>query len=362
VRLTEAEWNTGIEFLTRVGHMTSAHRQEFILLSDVLGVSMQTVAVNNEAVGDATEATVFGPFFVGDAPEIANGDDMSGGAPGEAAWVEGTVTDIAGRALPGARIEVWEADEDGLYDVQHADGRVYGRARLFADADGGYRFWGLFPTPYPIPDDGPVGDLVKAAGRSPYRASHLHFMVSAPGYRTLVTHIFVRGDEFLDRDSVFGVKDSLVFDWAHHAAGDPTPDGRELGAAPWASVRFDIVLAPEPQSPAATHVSKRSMSADAGINVHVNDASGLPPEGLARDVVRAVQQARRDAGVDVGDRIVLTLRADETAAAAVRTHETLIAAETLATTVQVVDTVFQQDDEAVAVGDGAQVTVEVARA
>jgi hydroxyquinol 1,2-dioxygenase len=244
VRLTEPEWNAAIDFLTRVGRITTENRQEFVLLSDVLGVSMQTVAVNNEAVGDATEATVFGPFFVGDAPRIENGGDMSGGAPGEPAWVEGTVRGTDGEPLPGARIEVWEADEEGLYDVQHDDGRVYGRAHLLADEAGGYRFWGLFPTPYPIPDDGPVGDLLKAAGRSPYRASHLHFMVSAPGHRTLVTHIFVRGDELLGSDSVFGVKDSLVHDWTHHDAAEPTPDGRDLGGATWARTRFDIVLAP----------------------------------------------------------------------------------------------------------------------
>lgn len=243
VRLTEEEWNAAIEFLTRVGHITSQNRQEFILLSDVLGVSMQTVAVNNEAVGDATEATVFGPFFVNDAPLIENGGDMAGGAPGEPAWVDGTVRDIHGAPIPGARIEVWEADEEGLYDVQHDDGRVYGRAHLFADDEGAYRFWGLFPTPYPIPDDGPVGDMLRATGRSPYRASHLHFMVTAPGFRTLVTHIFVRGDELLDRDSVFGVKESLVHDWTHHDASEPTPDGRIVEGS-WARTRFDIVLAP----------------------------------------------------------------------------------------------------------------------
>jgi hydroxyquinol 1,2-dioxygenase len=244
VRLTEAEWNTAIEFLTRVGHITTQYRQEFVLLSDVLGISMQTVAVNNEADENATEATVFGPFFVQDAPLIENGGDMSGGAPGEPAWVEGTVTDVAGEPIPGARIEVWEADEEGLYDVQHDDGRVYGRAHLFADEKGEFRFWGLFPTNYPIPDDGPVGDLLKATGRSPYRAAHLHFMVTAPGYRTLVTHIFVRGDELLDKDSVFGVKDSLIHDWSHHSAAEPTPDGRDLQGRPWARTRFDIVLAP----------------------------------------------------------------------------------------------------------------------
>jgi hydroxyquinol 1,2-dioxygenase len=245
VRLTEPEWNVAIEFLTRVGHITTQQRQEFILLSDVLGVSMQTVAVNNGAYRNATEATVFGPFFANDAPLIENGGDIAGDASGRPAWIDGSVTSVGGEPIPGARIEVWEADEEGLYDVQHDDGRVYGRAHLFADDNGNYQFWGIFPTPYPIPYDGPVGDLLRATERQPYRASHLHFMVTAPGYRTLVTHIFVRGDELLKRDSVFGVKDSLIYDWENHEAGTPTPNGRILGDRPWASTRFDIVLAPD---------------------------------------------------------------------------------------------------------------------
>ncbi|MEU9152905.1 intradiol ring-cleavage dioxygenase [Streptomyces sp. NPDC048417] len=245
VRLTEGEWSKGIEFLTRTGHITDERRQEFILLSDVLGASMQTVAVNNEAYDDATEATVFGPFFVDNSPEIAQGGDLAFGAAGEPCWVEGTVTDSAGKAVAGARIEVWEADEDGFYDTQYGDDRMAARAHLFSDADGRYRFWGLTPTPYPIPHDGPVGALLAATGRSPMRASHLHFMVSAPALRTLVTHIFVRGDELLDRDSVFGVKESLVKDFVAQPAGTPTPDGRDLGERPWSRVRFDIVLAPD---------------------------------------------------------------------------------------------------------------------
>jgi hydroxyquinol 1,2-dioxygenase len=226
VRLTEQEWTDAIEFLSRVGNITSPTRQEFVLLSDVLGISMQVVAINNEAHQNATEATVFGPFFLNGSPEIPLGGDLAGGASGEPAWVEGTVTDTDGNPISGARIEVWEADEEGLYDVQRADYVVAGRAHLFSDANGRYRFWGLFPTPYPIPDDGPVGDLLKSTARSPYRASHLHFMVTAPGYRTLVTHIFVRGDQLLHEDSVFGVKESLVYDWARHSPSEPTPDGR----------------------------------------------------------------------------------------------------------------------------------------
>lgn len=245
VRLTEAEWNKAIEFLTEVGHITDDRRQEFILLSDVLGVSMQTINVNNEAYKDATEATVFGPFFVEDAPEIPIGGDIAGGAPGQPCWVEGTVRDTDGNPVPGARLEVWEADEDGFYDVQYTDGRVAGRAHLFADAEGNYSFWGLTPTPYPIPHDGPVGRMLKATGRSPMRASHLHFMVSAPGLRTLVTHIFVSGEDRLWLDTVFGVKESLIKDFIEQPTGTPTPDRRDLGDAAWTRTRFDIVLPPE---------------------------------------------------------------------------------------------------------------------
>lgn len=206
VRLTEDEWNTAIRFLTDVGHITDDKRQEFILISDVLGVSMQTINVSNQTYKNATEATVFGPFFVDDAPEIPIGGDISGGASGEPSWIVGTVKDTDGNPIPNARIEVWEADDDGFYDVQYADGRI--------------------------------------AGRSPIRAAHLHFMVTAPGYRTLVTHIFVLDDPQLDiGDAVFGVKESLMKVFEHHPAGTPTPDGRALDG-PWSQARFDIVLAP----------------------------------------------------------------------------------------------------------------------
>lgn len=244
VRLTESEWDTAIAFLTAAGHITDDRRQEFVLLSDVLGLSMQTVAVNNAAYADATEATVFGPFFTADAPLIDNGGDIAGGAPGQPCWVEGSVCDTQGDRIAGARIEVWEADEDGFYDVQYGDDRVAGRAHLFSDENGEYRFWALTPTPYPIPDDGPVGMMLAAVGRSPYRASHLHFMVTAPGARRLVTHIFVRGDELLSSDSVFGVKESLVLDFESQPAGTSAPDGRALGDIAWTRARFDIVLAP----------------------------------------------------------------------------------------------------------------------
>ena len=243
VRLTEAEWDAAIDFLTRVGHITDDRRQEFILLSDVLGLSMLTVGMNQPLHGHATEATVFGPFFVDDAPLVALGGNIAAGAPGEPCWVEGTVADLDGTPIPGARIEVWEADEDGFYDVQYDDDRTAGRAHLYSDDAGAYRFWGVTPTPYPIPHDGPVGELLEATARSPWRASHLHFMVTAPGFRRLVTHIFVEGDPQLADDSVFGVKDSLIKTFHSRRADEIAPDGHAPGRA-WKSVRFDIVLPP----------------------------------------------------------------------------------------------------------------------
>lgn len=243
-RLTEDEWSAAIAFLTAAGHITTDTRQEFVLLSDVLGVSMLTVAVNEPGDGEATESTVLGPFFVQDSPGIALGGDIAGGASGEPSWVEGRVTGPDGTPVAGARVEVWEADDDGMYDVQYGDGELAGRAHLFTDAEGRYRFWGLTPTPYPIPDDGPVGRLLDHAGRSPLRAPHLHFKVTAPGHRPLITHIFVAGDPGLDADSVFGVKDSLVRPFDRHPAGTPTPDGRRVEGT-WTSASFDIVLRKE---------------------------------------------------------------------------------------------------------------------
>jgi hydroxyquinol 1,2-dioxygenase len=244
-RLTEAEWRAGIDFLTAAGHITDDRRQEFVLLSDVLGASMQAIAINNEAYENATEATVLGPFFVADAPDVELGGDISFGAPGEPCWVEGSVIGTDGMPVPGAVLDIWECDEDGLYDVQYGGDRMAARGRLRADGGGEFRFWALTPVPYPIPHDGPVGRLLGAAGRSPMRAPHLHFLVSAPSKRTLITHIFVDGPDLLGGDAVFGVKESLVREFERQPAGTPTPDGRALGNRTWTRVRFDVVLAPE---------------------------------------------------------------------------------------------------------------------
>ena len=248
VRPTEAEWMRGIEFLTAVGQMSDDRRQEFILLSDILGASMQTITVNNPAESgalDATEATVLGPFFDERAPEVPLGGDIASGGSGQPLWVEGTVRDTAGAPVPGARLDVWEADGDGLYDMQYDDDRMSTRGWLRADDEGRYSFWAIAPLNYPVPDDGPVGDLLRATGRTAMRASHLHFLVTAAGHRTLVTHIFVKGDPGLPTDAVFGVRDSLIKDFAEQPADVPPPDGRDLGGRTWTRTRFDIVLAPD---------------------------------------------------------------------------------------------------------------------
>lgn len=250
VRLTEPEWEAAIDFLKRSGDITDDKRQEFILLSDVLGLSMLTIAVNQPPDPNATEATVFGPFFVDDAPEVPIGGDIAQGATGQPCWVSGSVRSTLGTPVARARLDVWEADDDGMYDVQHPDGRQQGRGHLFTDDEGRYGFWGVTPTPYPIPHDGPVGDLLTAAGRDPMRAAHLHFMVTAPGYHRLVTHIFVRGDAYQDSDAVFGVKESLVVDFYEQSAGTPPPDddpGARVVDGTWTRAHFDVALIPTEQ-------------------------------------------------------------------------------------------------------------------
>ncbi len=223
VRLTEAEWFRGIEFLTRTGQMCDGKRQEFILLSDVLGLSMLTVAMNNDKPAGCTEATVFGPFHVEGAPHYAHGDDVANGATGTPCLVRGTVCGLGGEPVPGATIEVWQADADGHYDVQYKDlGRHQARGVLVSGADGGFHFRTIVPEAYPIPTDGPVGELLHATRRHPWRPAHLHFMVKAPGYETLVTHVFRDGDPYLDSDAVFGVRQSLVADWARQQDGTTT--------------------------------------------------------------------------------------------------------------------------------------------
>lgn len=218
VKLTEEEWFQGIDFLTRCGHITDDKRQEFILLSDVLGLSMLTVAMNNDKPAGCTEATVFGPFHVEGAPHYELGDDIANGAKGTPCTVRGTVRGIDGQPIAGAVMDVWQSDDDGLYDVQHADlGHAQARGIVTADAEGKYHFRSIVAVPYAIPHDGPVGHMLEATGRHPWRPAHLHFMVKAPGYETLITHVFRDHSDYLDSDAVFGVRQSLVCDWVQQA-------------------------------------------------------------------------------------------------------------------------------------------------
>ena len=242
-RLSEDEWRLAIEFLTRTGQITDEGRQEFILLSDVLGVSTLTVVVNQPADPAVTESTVLGPFFRADSPEVELGGDLAQGAPGQPCLVQGSVRGAGGERVAGARLEVWAADQDGLYDQQRDGPRSANRGHLFADAGGGFSFWTVRPTAYPIPTDGPVGDLLAAAGREAMRPAHLHFVVSAPGWRTLVTHLFVDGDPHLEHDAVFSVKNSLVVEFTEHRAGAMPPHGGPVEGS-WSNVSYDFVLAP----------------------------------------------------------------------------------------------------------------------
>jgi hydroxyquinol 1,2-dioxygenase len=243
VNLTEEEWRQAVDFLTRTGQISTDKRQEFILLSDTLGASMQVIGINNRKVAGATEATVFGPFYVKDSPHWENGDDIAQGAPGEPCFVDGTVRGLDGTPIPGAQLEIWQADEDGLYDVQkHELSGSQGRGQLNADADGRFYFRTIKPEPYPIPSDGPVGDLLKAAQRSPMRPAHIHFRIQATGYDTLTTHVFQSGDPYIDSDAVFGVKDSLIAEFQRAPQG-PAPDGTPLDTPFW-TMHYDFVLMP----------------------------------------------------------------------------------------------------------------------
>ena len=232
VRLTEAEWLQGIEFLTATGQKCDDKRQEFILLSDTLGLSMLTVAMNNDKPQGCTEATVFGPFHVEGAPHYGHGDDVANGAAGEPCVVRGCVKGLHGEPVSGAVIDVWQSDAEGNYDVQY-EGLDHAQARgvLRSGPDGRFHFRSIVAEPYPIPVDGPVGDMLRATLRHAWRPAHLHFMIKAEGYESLVTHVFRNGDKWLDSDVVFGVRQSLVVDWIKQ------PDGSY-------SLDFDFVLNP----------------------------------------------------------------------------------------------------------------------
>jgi hydroxyquinol 1,2-dioxygenase len=243
VEPSEAEWMAAIRFLTRTGHTCDERRQEFILLSDALGISMLVDAVNHRAPEGATESTVQGPFYVERAPEFERGADISGGVPGEPLFIEATVRSADGKPIAGATVDVWQSDDEGRYDLQRPDlGEFHLRGRFRADEMGRVWLWSIVPRFYPIPDDGPVGELLRASGRHPFRPAHVHFLIEAPGHERLVTHVFVEGDPYLDSDAVFAVKRSLVRKLETRASGTE-PDGKPIGRA-HAHLAYDFTLRP----------------------------------------------------------------------------------------------------------------------
>lgn len=238
--LTEKEWIAAIQFLTATGQKCDDKRQEFILLSDTLGVSMLVDAINHRKPRGATENTVLGPFYVSGAKAFPMWADIAGNAPGEPAYVSGRVLDTEGTPITGAMLDVWQTDGDGFYDAQRPGNEQYARGKFVTGADGRYGFKTLKPVSYPVPTDGPVGKMLLRMGRHPYRPAHVHVIATAPGYERVATHLFVEGDEYLDSDAVFGVKPSLIVDFKDHPPGE-TPDGKQ-SPVPFTTAEFDFRL------------------------------------------------------------------------------------------------------------------------
>jgi hydroxyquinol 1,2-dioxygenase len=243
-RPSDAEWMTAIQFLTATGQMCSADRQEFILLSDTLGVTALKDALNNPHAAGLTEATVLGPFYRPGAAEVPQMSNIAGDIPGEPVVVRGRVTAPDGTPIAGALLDVWQATGEGFYDVQleSMEGEMGLRGKLRTDADGRYSFRTIKPSSYPIPHDGPVGKMLQALNRHPYRPAHIHFILSAEGFRPVVTQIFAAGDVYLGSDAVFGVRDSLVVDFVRN---DSAEEAARFGfEAPFYTVDYDFVLKP----------------------------------------------------------------------------------------------------------------------
>jgi hydroxyquinol 1,2-dioxygenase len=243
VELSEEEWGAAIAALTATGHITDDKRQEFILWSDSLGVSMLVDAIAHRAPSGATESTVLGPFYVPDSPLREYGADIAEQEAGTPAWVHGRVIDLDGTAIAGAELDVWQNGDNELYAVQDPDAPDdHLRGRFITDAEGRFAFRAVRPVAYPIPDDGPVGQMLSATGRHPWRPAHVHVVVRAPGFKSVTTHIFDAESEYLDDDAVFAVKPSLMREFVSRDADDPDrPEGIE---EEWVSLELDLVLAP----------------------------------------------------------------------------------------------------------------------
>jgi hydroxyquinol 1,2-dioxygenase len=246
---TNAEWFKAIDFLTKTGKLCDDKRQEFILCSDVLGVSMLVDAINNRLPSGATPTTVEGPFHVPDAPEIANGASMAKDAPGVPTVVVGKVRSLDGQPVAGALLDLWQTDGEGLYESQKGIDEPWMRGKYHSQADGSYAVRTVAPIAYTIPMDGTVGDLVSRTKISHMRPAHIHFAVSAPGHHTVVTHLFQKGDEFIDTDVVYGVKEPLIVEFVKRPPGK-APNGETINE-PWYEVRYDFVLQRQAKAQAA---------------------------------------------------------------------------------------------------------------
>jgi hydroxyquinol 1,2-dioxygenase len=243
VRLTEDEWMAAVRWLARTGQISDDKREEFILASDVLGLSMLVVQMNHRLDPAATPATVLGPFHIAGSPELEFGADMSEGLPGTPLYVTGTVRDLDGKAVGGAVLDVWQADTEGLYESQVDVDEARLRAKYTSRPDGTYCVRTIAPLGYSIPMDGPVGDLIARTDISHFRPAHVHFLLDVPGYETLVTHLFAEGAPYLDSDVVFGTKAELVVAFEPRDPG-PTPDGG-TSDVPWLHAAYDFVLQPK---------------------------------------------------------------------------------------------------------------------
>jgi hydroxyquinol 1,2-dioxygenase len=246
---TQAEWAAAIDWLTRTGQMCSPKRQEFILTSDVLGVSMLVDAINHRRPGGTTPSTVEGPFHVPNAPPIGHGGNMAQGCPGVPCFVTGTVRGLAGEPIAGAELDLWQTDGEGLYEDQREVSGPWMRGLYHTQPDGSYVIRTVAPIAYTIPMDGTVGELMNRTNISHMRPAHVHFAVTAPGYESLVTHLFRRGDEYIENDVVYGVKEPLIVDFVERAPGK-APTG-ELMTTPYYEVKYDFVLQPKAAALAA---------------------------------------------------------------------------------------------------------------
>jgi len=246
---TEAEWATAIDWLTRTGKMSSDKRQEFILFSDVLGVSMLVDAINHRLATGATPTTVTGPFHIHGSPEFADGANMAEGAPGVPCFVSGFVRDLDGRPIEGAVLDVWQTDGEGLYEAQRDVDQPWLRGVYHTKADGSFLIRTVTPIGYTIPMDGTVGELMQRTDISHYRPAHIHFLVEAPGYHRIITHLFQRGDQYLEADVVYGVKQQLIVDFNKRPAGT-APTGERLDTA-FYEVNYNFVLQALAQTMAA---------------------------------------------------------------------------------------------------------------